>query len=64
MGPLVQNHWIWGVPDLGVGIQGGPDPGGPDPGGPKWGRFWGHFEGPKQLEISSIRGVPHVVAHV
>ena len=22
VGPLVQNHWIWGVPDLGVGIQG------------------------------------------
>ena len=48
----------------GVQIQGGPDPGGPDPGGPKWGRFWGHFEGPKQLKISSIRGVQHVVAHV
>ena len=29
--------------------------------GPKWGtRFWGHFEGPKQLKNSSIRGVQHV----
>ena len=38
--------------------------GGPDPGGPDLDLFWGHFEGPKQLEISSIRGVQHVVAHV